>query len=1487
MKFLLKFTLLLLLLQSRVYAQSATFGPVADALQTSLYNTYGVPNHDYWWCANGLDVLTDGYVRTRSTTYSTRMKALLYGIRSFNSNTYINHFYDDMEWLGIACLRAYQATEDAEYLTIANTLWTDIKTGYSNNAINWNKSCTGCKNACSNGPAVILATRLYRITGVTADLDYAKNIFAFMKANLVDPVNGAVWDNIDLNTGVTNKDWIFSYNVGTYIGAGLELYKVTGDVTYLNDAVKTAEYAMNNRRPNGMFFADEVGAGDGGLFKGIFIRYFYLLAREGNIPADTRARYYEALRFNAQTLKDKGINPSTNLVNTDWSVPPSGTPDYSVQLSGVKLMETAATLDQAFFYKDINYGGSSWPLPVGSYNTAALVAKKIKDNDITSYTIPANTEVTFFKNDNFTGGQLVATTNNPWIGNPWNDSISSLIINPTGLTSKTGRYYLQNRLSGLYMEIAGAGAGDGTHAIQWSYSGALNQQFNFTHLTNGAYKIGVQHSGKVLSVSNGSITDGAKLVQSTDNGAMNQQFVLLDAGEGFYKLWNRKSTKQVEIKDYGTNAGDSVQQWTDVGQVNGLWELVPVPPAIPATLQVASPDSKIAVTLSLAGQQLSYQVAKESVDIVSATPMGINTSLGDFSTGVSITSYDTASVHETYQLPSGKSAVYHNNYRELTVRLNKGGKELRVIFRVYNDGFAYRYMLPGSGTVTVSSETGGFNIPAFDKSWGMAYVADYSTKFPERNWAAMSAVNTFAAPVLIKTTANNWLLLTEAANYGTYAVSKLKTGTASGAFMLQQTGAISSSLPLSTPWRTVITGTLPAIVESDIIDNLNPATAFSDLSWIRPGRASWDWGGEDGNLTASEAMAKSYVDLAAEMGWEYTTLDEGWEAAGYNMPAMVSYAASKGVGIMLWSHQNRFQNDEAQIRGILQQWKGWGIKGIKVDFWENDEQSMIQKYDKLIAIAGEQQLLVNLHGCTKPSGLRRKWPHLLTSEAVYGGEQYLFNSTVTPADHNINVGVVRTPIGATDYTPLDFATRTGVIRQLTTWAHQLALGVVFESGLQHMNDAPANYKYHIAKDLLKRLPAAWDETHCLEALPDKYTTIARRKGTDWYVASLTNEARTVSINLSFLQSGVNYYAAIYKDGTCNSEIVVEKRRVVKGEVLSIPLRTQGGVTVQISVLPLLTTDVTRYEAEATGNLFNNTVLTSDPDQKCSNNQYIGFIGNGNTLTFSNVTVPTAGTYVMTVYHMTGETRSTYFKVNAQAGETYSFSSTGSYNGNGLGMRSFLVSLNAGSNSIEFGNASGWAINIDRITLQKPPAGVATFYNDCNYTTPVAVLEAGDYTLAQLQAKGISNNSISSLKVDSGYQVILYDGDNFSGTTVTRTANTGCLVGEGNFNDKTTSLRILPLENAAAGEGLAQYTGEQPAAKLHPLVLYPNPVDNELFIRSAEDLTGAAIIINDVSGRQVLQGRLTTNKINVSRLGAGMYWLSLQKNGKIFNISFIK
>lgn len=442
-------------------AQAAVYGPVAEAMQTSAYNKFlssdgkyfihdnnGNLGFNYWWNAHGIDVLLDGYQRTRDNVYKQRMKNLLLGIKDKNGNTYINTFYDDMEWLGISSLRAYQNTNDIDYLNVANLLWQDIKGGIhpeQGGAIQWNKNSPNSFNACANSPAIIMAARLYRINGNAQDLQTAVNVYNWMKNKLVDPVNGAVWDGYNTGNNSTNTSWIFSYNVGTWIGAGLELYKVTGNQTYLNDAVKTAEYAMNNRLYNGVFWTNETGGADGGLFKGIFIRYFSLLATQGNIPQATRQRYVNALKTSADGMYQLGLNQSTLLVNPNWTQMGGTTGDYSTQLSGIMLMETATLLDQVMIHKDADYGGYSSCFKTGSYTKANMIAGGVSNDDITSFTVPEGMQITLFKDDNFSGVSMTKTSNTSWIGASWNDQVSSFIIglqpvNGTG-DGLTGSYF--------------------------------------------------------------------------------------------------------------------------------------------------------------------------------------------------------------------------------------------------------------------------------------------------------------------------------------------------------------------------------------------------------------------------------------------------------------------------------------------------------------------------------------------------------------------------------------------------------------------------------------------------------------------------------------------------------------------------------------------------------------------------------------------------------------------------------------------------------------------------------------------------------------------------------------------------------------------------------------------------------------------------------------------------------------------------------------
>ena len=306
-------------------AQSDLIRNAAEALQQKAYTTYLSANgnyfvqnntgnsfFNYWWNANALDVLTDGYLRTRQERYRQRMKTLLRGIKTQHGGTYINDYYDDMDWLTLACLKAYEATGDREYYEVAQLLWDDIQTGRSpeyQGAVTWNKDChPSCKNAISNSPAALIGARLYRINGNAQPLAIAEEVHAFLKNRLVNPATGGVWDSYNPVDNTTNKnpDWVFSYNVGMYLSASVELYKVTGNQTYLEDAVKSADFAVNNRLVNNVLFTNERGQGDGGLFKGIFVRSLIQLAREGDLPAETSQRYYEVIQYNAQTLRRTG-----------------------------------------------------------------------------------------------------------------------------------------------------------------------------------------------------------------------------------------------------------------------------------------------------------------------------------------------------------------------------------------------------------------------------------------------------------------------------------------------------------------------------------------------------------------------------------------------------------------------------------------------------------------------------------------------------------------------------------------------------------------------------------------------------------------------------------------------------------------------------------------------------------------------------------------------------------------------------------------------------------------------------------------------------------------------------------------------------------------------------------------------------------------------------------------------------------------------------
>jgi predicted alpha-1,6-mannanase (GH76 family) len=321
---------------------------LAPTDQYYLHNNAGNTFFNYWWQAHGLDILLDGYQRTKVLDYTAKMQLLQQGTKKKNGNTYLNNFYDDMAWQALANLRAFQLTQDASYKATATLLWADLKTGWNTNqggGIAWKKDQLDYKNTPANAPVAILAARLYQLDRNPDDLAWAIKIYDWQKKNLVDPSTGAVWDGINRQgNGQIDKDWRFSYNQGVFLGAGLELYRATQQSTYLDDANRTAAYVLNDSQlsPGGIL-RDE-GAGDGGLFKGILVRYLAQLATEPAVSAATRAQYVSFLKFNGESLYTKATRKPQYLFNTNWTTQPSGTVDGSTQMSGVMMFEIMADL---------------------------------------------------------------------------------------------------------------------------------------------------------------------------------------------------------------------------------------------------------------------------------------------------------------------------------------------------------------------------------------------------------------------------------------------------------------------------------------------------------------------------------------------------------------------------------------------------------------------------------------------------------------------------------------------------------------------------------------------------------------------------------------------------------------------------------------------------------------------------------------------------------------------------------------------------------------------------------------------------------------------------------------------------------------------------------------------------------------------------------------------------------------------------------------
>jgi len=302
---------------------------------------------NYWWLAHAADTLTDGLARTGDSKYKRRLSTLYEGILERNGGEWPNEYYDDMEWMALAWLRAYGAANEEKYRRAALVLWEDIKhgwNGYMGGGIAWRKPQPDYKNTPANAPAVILASRLYMRFHREKDLAWAKKIYDWQKANLVDPHTGLVWDGMNrTGDGAIDKDWKFTYCQGVYIGAGVELFRATNERVYLDDAIRTARNVSIELADPATCVLPSEGDGDGGLFKGVLVRYLAQLVLENPARQETAA----LLKINANSLWEFGKAEDHVLFGNSWSNPPGSVVPLSTQLSGAILLEQVAMLERA------------------------------------------------------------------------------------------------------------------------------------------------------------------------------------------------------------------------------------------------------------------------------------------------------------------------------------------------------------------------------------------------------------------------------------------------------------------------------------------------------------------------------------------------------------------------------------------------------------------------------------------------------------------------------------------------------------------------------------------------------------------------------------------------------------------------------------------------------------------------------------------------------------------------------------------------------------------------------------------------------------------------------------------------------------------------------------------------------------------------------------------------------------------------------------
>jgi len=643
----------------------------------------------------------------------------------------------------------------------------------------------------------------------------------------------------------------------------------------------------------------------------------------------------------------------------------------------------------------------------------------------------------------------------------------------------------------------------------------------------------------------------------------------------------------------------------------------------PQSYQFFSPNRKIQVGFEIGSVPQGkgtpfYKVEFENQELIENSALGLEFAgkpLHDFS----IQRVKHRSHDSVYSLPIGKARQARDHFEEYEVDLLEHGalgKQLSIIFRLFDDGVGFRYEIPaqkGLSEFVITDEKTSFRLKNNPQVFAveLPIPSSFEGYYKSQKLKEIKAGNTMNVPVLTGQASGLWLAITEAGLLDYAGMNLVRSRenileTRLTSSLKDPSVKVRAKAPFHSPWRVLMIGkSAPELLESNIVNNLNEPTAIADTSWIHPGKVQFPWWNNyelpvdpnDQDPAHQPGLntwsLKRYIDFCAANGIEYHSLD-GFDQAWYggeifspragvdltktipqiDLPEVLRYGREKGVRMRIWMHRKPLERADMDL--VFSTYQKWGIEGVMVDFLDGDDQESVRFYTRVIRSAAKHHLTVNFHGVWKPTGVSRTYPNLLSQEGVLSSEYNRFEKAGSPPEHEMMYAFVRQLAGPLDVHPgsfrpiaaEDWTMESAPLRAMGTLARELAIYVVMESGAQMLVDAPAAYLAQPqAFEFVKQVPVAWDETKALAGEVGHYISMARRSGKGWYIGSMTDrQARHLELPLSFLGDG-EFKAEIYADGPGTraepTNIINSQSTVTARDTLKVDLAASGGNAVRI------------------------------------------------------------------------------------------------------------------------------------------------------------------------------------------------------------------------------------------------------------------------------------------------------------------------------------